>query len=84
MPSAANEPDLELTSDRSEQATYCKQCYSSGGTAYMGLLDVLLEWHAVDPVDNHERRRNTVVYLFQGNRNPFVDHPEWVEDIFGT
>ena len=81
---ATNEPDLELTSDESRQETICKDCYLSGATAYMGLLDVLLEWHAGDPVDDQERRRNTIVYLFQGNRNPFVDHPEWVSSLFGT
>lgn len=35
-----------------------------------------------DEVDDHKRRRNTIVYLFQGNRNPFIDHPEWVELIW--
>ncbi len=70
------EPDLELTNDRNLiQGT-------SGGTAYMGLLQVLLVWHAQDPVDDKEIERNEIVFGFQGNRNPFVDHPEWVECIW--
>lgn len=48
------------------------------GQPYMGLLSVLLAWNADDPPDDAERRRNDVVESFQGNRNPFVDHPEWV------
>ena len=37
-----------------------------------------------DPVDDCERRRNDVVYDYQDNRNPFVDHPEWVCIIWGA
>lgn len=43
---------------------------------------VLLQWHVEDPVDDLERARNNVVFLHQGNRNPFIDHPEWVEGVF--
>ena len=73
------EPDLVLTDDTS-------LIVSSGGnttgTAYMGRLSVLLQWHAQDPPDDDERRRNEVIYSYQGNRNPFVDNPEWAECLF--
>ncbi|GAB4198195.1 MAG: hypothetical protein Tsb002_32960 [Wenzhouxiangellaceae bacterium] len=70
------EPNLELTNDRNQiQIT-------SSGTAFMGLLDVLLSWHLQDPVDVKEMARNEVVFSFQGNRNPFVDHPEWVACLY--
>ena len=49
---------------------------------FMGRLAVLLAWHAADPPDDAERHRNDVVESFQGNRNPFVDHPEWVACVF--
>ena len=48
----------------------------------MGRLAVLLDWHYADPVDVFERTRNDVVASYQGNRNPFVDHPEWVDCLF--
>ncbi|ASR43151.1 ribonuclease [Xanthomonas citri pv. mangiferaeindicae] len=66
-----SEPDLELTDDRSRIVG------TSASPAYMGLLSTLLAWHQADPPDAAERTRNEVVYSFQGNRNPFVDHPEW-------
>jgi endonuclease I len=39
-------------------------------------------WHAGDPVDSKEMARNDEIYTnWQHNRNPFVDHPEWVDQI---
>ncbi len=49
----------------------------------LGKLSTLLEWHKQDPVDNWERRRNDIIFKkYQGNRNPFIDHPEFVEKIW--
>ena len=45
-------------------------------------LDVLLDWHANDPVIQSEVDRNTAAYNFQGNANPFVNHPEYAEMIW--
>jgi len=46
-------------------------------------LSDLLAWNAQDPVDDFERNRNEVVYSYQHNRNPFIDHPEYVNMIWG-
>lgn len=51
---------------------------------YYSNLATLLRWHLEDPVDEWELERNETVYSFQGNRNPFIDHPEYVELIWGT
>ncbi|ROI14686.1 endonuclease [Epilithonimonas hominis] len=39
---------------------------------------MLLNWHQSDPVSQREIDRNNAVYNLQKNRNPFIDHPEWV------
>jgi len=46
-------------------------------------LSTLLAWHNQDPVSDYERRRHDTVAAYQQNRNPFIDHPEWVCDIWG-
>ncbi|MGC8840339.1 MAG: endonuclease [Candidatus Sumerlaeaceae bacterium] len=50
----------------------------------MGVLPTLLQWHWFDLPDAREQQRNDQIYaLFQHNRNPFVDHPEFVYLIWG-
>lgn len=48
-----------------------------------GVRSTLLEWHSQDPVDDFERNRNNVIYSYQRNRNPFIDHPELVDYLWG-
>lgn len=51
----------------------------------MGRLNTLLLWNEQDPPDDAERARNDLIYTnYQHNRNPFIDHPEWVAEIWGT
>jgi endonuclease I len=52
-------------------------------TSTVGDLDLLLRWHKLDPVDSFELNRNELIYQEQNNRNPFIDHPEFVERIWG-
>lgn len=47
-------------------------------------LNMLGEWHVADPVSAKETARNDAVYGIQGNRNPFIDHPEYVYSIWGV
>jgi endonuclease I len=67
-------------------------------TFNMGDLNSLLHWNYEYGVDNFERRRNALIYgksfgsatndlnpnYFQGNRNPYIDHPEYVWAVYGT
>ena len=57
----------------------------------MGDLATLFQWHYAYPIDERERRRNYVVFsnvanptYYQGNRNPYIDHPEYVWAIYGS
>lgn len=53
-------------------------CFSSWA------INLLLKWHRQDPVSQKELDRNDAVYAQQKNRNPFIDHPELVEHIWGN
>lgn len=44
-------------------------------------VDLLIQWHNQDPPDQWEKDRNEYIYSIQGNRNPFIDHPEYVAKI---
>lgn len=59
-----------------------------GGSTFPGLqsweLNQLLAWNAADPVSQAEVIRNNASYVYQGNRNPYIDHPEYVDQIWGT
>jgi endonuclease I len=66
-------PDLEVD-----------DAVGGGKAPRLGRLSVLQRWNSQDPPDAAEQRRNQLIYdRFQRNRNPFIDHPEWVSSIFG-
>ena len=48
-----------------------------------GKLSSLLDWHLSDPVDDFEINRNEIIFGFQENRNPFIDHPNLVNYLWG-
>lgn len=70
----SGEVDLQLTDNVSLIVSHAN---------YMGRLTTLLLWSLKDPVSPEERLRNEAVYSVQKNRNPFIDHPEWVTKVFG-
>ena len=47
-------------------------------------LELLKKWNAQDPISQKEITRNNAVHDFQGNRNPFIDNPSWVNEIWGS
>ncbi|MBI9054740.1 MAG: endonuclease [Bacteroidales bacterium] len=52
------------------------QCYTDWA------LSMLIEWHTNDPVSKKEQDRNDAIYAIQHNRNPYIDHPEFVNIIW--
>lgn len=48
----------------------------------MGNIATLLKWHFQEPPTEDEKIRNEAVYKIQGNRNPFIDHPEYASIIY--
>jgi endonuclease I len=68
----SGEPQLEMNNN-----------VNNGTAPYMGKMSVLLQWNAEDPVDDWEQNRNNIIYNdYQHNRNPFIDHPEYAEEIW--
>lgn len=93
------EPADEFKGDLARTYFYMVTCYQDLTWSVDGLrtlaqgvyptlqpwaLEMLLRWHRNDPVSDKERRRNDGVYARQNNRNPFIDHPEMVEHIWGS
>ena len=77
-------PNLELVNDLNEwKAT--GYISTSTTTGKLGILQDLLEWNKLDPVDEYELHRNNLLYgNFTNNRNPFIDFPEWADLIWGA
>ncbi|MER7822263.1 endonuclease [Streptomyces sp. NPDC096097] len=56
---------------------------NNGSAPAMGRISLLKQWSQMDPPDAFEQRRNQVIFdQYQHNRNPFIDHPEWVASIW--
>lgn len=65
-------PDLEANDE-----------VDNGSAPNHGRLSVLKQWNEEDPPDDFEKNRNQVIFdNVQKNRNPFIDHPEWVGEIY--
>ena len=62
---------------RAQLAGNSYPCFSSWS------VEMFMQWHREDPVSEKEINRNEVVYEWQHNRNPFIDHPELAEYIWG-
>ena len=80
--------DLRYDGDGGEFDLVLSDCTHSilddGRVNELGYLSELLQWHVEDPVDDEERMRNDrICQMWQGNRNPFIDHPDWVQVYFG-
>jgi predicted extracellular nuclease/endonuclease I len=69
--SGENTPDL-----------YLDNIVGAARSTALGKLCVLLAWSDADPIDEVERTRHDRIYQYQGNRNPYVDNPEWIDLIY--
>lgn len=56
------------------------------GTTYPSLdnwyIKLCYKWHVQDPPSAKEIARNDAIYALQGNRNPYIDRPEFVEQVW--
>ena len=56
----------------------------TGSEPYLGYLCDLIQWAKQDPISSWEKTRHNKIYEWHLNRNPFVDHPEWIDTLFGS
>lgn len=91
------EPDDEYKGDFARSYFYMAACYYDkingwsspmlNGSHYPAFsqwaIELLLKWHRQDPVSQKETKRNDAVYARQKNRNPFIDHPDLAEYLWG-
>lgn len=54
----------------------------AGHSKTIGDFKTLMKWHLEEPPTQEEINRNQAVYEIQGNRNPFIDHPEYAAYIY--
>lgn len=92
------EPDDIYKGDFARTYFYMAACYNNqianwnsdmlAGNSYpvftTWAINMLLEWNRLDPVSEKEIKRNDAAYDLQQNRNPFIDHPELAEYIWGN
>lgn len=65
-----------------EDASWTGSDMVDGAEPKAWALEMLKRWHEADPVSDKERDRNDGIYDHQGNRNPFVDYPEYVDSVW--
>ncbi len=56
---------------------------ANNGLKVIESRETLLQWMAIDPVDTWEMSRNDQCENVQGNRNVFIDYPEYAWLLFG-
>ena len=83
------EPKNEVKGDVARIIFYLLTRYSQTDSSYpvtkvAASMSMLIEWHELDPVDSIEIYRNEKAYEIQKNRNPFIDIPDYVYQIWDT
>lgn len=72
------EPRESVKGNVARSVFYFYTMYPNYDIEAMADISELYQWHLLDPVDTEESDRNDDTEAYQGNRNPYIDHPEWV------
>lgn len=80
--------DLMVDFYNSANASSCPAKAMFDGSSNKALsttfLNILYQWHLQDPVSAKETAQNNAIFNFQGNRNPYIDNPQWVATVWGA
>ena len=77
------QPNLFENVSKSNLPAFDSDDKDNNGIKVIESLDTLLEWCEIDPVDTWEMTRNDETQAVQGNRNVFIDYPEYAWLLFG-
>ncbi|MEZ4824938.1 MAG: endonuclease [Bacteroidia bacterium] len=80
------EPREDHKGDCARAIFYFYTMYPTQAGAISSVADpaMLYQWHLQDPVSAKEIDRNNGIETYQGNRNPYIDHPDWVADAWNV
>ncbi len=75
------EPREDVKGDIARKVFYFFTMYPSqaGSIEALGMPEMFFQWHTDDPVSTFESTRNNRIQEVQGNANPYITHPEYVE-----
>ncbi len=80
----AAEPSPTVRGDVARSMMYMAYQYRHVGVKLFDRqAQLMLDWHKADPPSNQEKARNSKIEKIQGNRNPFIDKPNYAETVFG-
>ncbi len=75
--------ERNLFENDSSPKTSSNDSGGNNGLKVIESLETLLQWCEMDPVDTWEMSRNDACQDVQGNRNVFIDYPEFAWLLFG-
>jgi endonuclease I len=76
------EPGASAKGEVARATLYLNTLYGYSITGNFQSQDLCLDWAKDYPVTNREIYRNNIVYTLQKNRNPFIDHPEFIDMVY--
>lgn len=78
------EPDEISKGNTARACAYIYCAYNDTRILEIISPKTIVEWNKLDPVSDLERARNDIILQIQGNRNPFIDYPHLVEQVFNN
>lgn len=78
------EPDRISKGNTARACAYIYCAYSDSRILEIIDVETIIQWNRMDPVSNIEIMRNNIIMEIQGNRNPFIDYPELIDELFNS
>ncbi len=76
--SSTFEPREDSKGNVARSVFYFFTAYPNYDINKVGDIETFYEWHLQDPVNEEDIARNDAIAAYQGNHNPYINHPNWV------